>query len=189
MELTFDAETHTYRIDGRVVPSVTQILSAAGLTNFAGIDPAILAAAAQRGTFVHQSIEMFDADDLDFDELDPALKGYVAAYAKWKAEAMWVPQSHEQAVCDPVRGYAGTLDQVGLMGFVPYIIDIKSGDVYRSAGYQLAAYQACLPDGAKLKRAAVQLFNDEHYRIHKFDSRDDLKIFYAALTVVQAQAL
>lgn len=55
-ELTFDEEWHTYRVNGKIVPSVTRLLDDGSYTN---VDQEILKKACERGTLIHKEIEMY----------------------------------------------------------------------------------------------------------------------------------
>ena len=60
--LTFSPDTHTYRWCDNPVPSVTEIREAAGLgADYSMVDPELLAAAADRGTAVHELVAAMDA--------------------------------------------------------------------------------------------------------------------------------
>ena len=60
--LTFDEASHTYRIDGQVVPGVTSVLKP--LTDYSMVPPADLQAAADFGKAVHRACELDDLMDL-----------------------------------------------------------------------------------------------------------------------------
>ena len=53
-EATFNSDWHTYRINGVIVPSVTQLLSDG---SYDMVDPIILERAAKKGTLVHKEIQ------------------------------------------------------------------------------------------------------------------------------------
>ena len=59
-ELIFDEETHTYYYDGVKAISVTQILQRKFNKKYDGIDPDILKRAAERGSYYHQCVEMYE---------------------------------------------------------------------------------------------------------------------------------
>lgn len=56
-EFEFDEESHTYIIDGIIVPSITQIIKRITPDKYVGVDASVLARAAQRGTDIHKEIE------------------------------------------------------------------------------------------------------------------------------------
>jgi hypothetical protein len=68
--LEFDAATHTYRLDGELVPSVTTVLKSVGLVEYSHIPQDVLQAAAHRGTAVHYALELLDRGELDYESLD-----------------------------------------------------------------------------------------------------------------------
>lgn len=55
--LEYIDETHTYLVDGIIVPSITQILKIKFGNKYTGIDKDVLNKAAEKGTEVHESIE------------------------------------------------------------------------------------------------------------------------------------
>ncbi len=62
--LEYDDETHTYLIDGVIVPSVTQIIHEAFFKNmYDFVPPSVLEKAAERGTEVHSMIERYCKGD------------------------------------------------------------------------------------------------------------------------------
>lgn len=79
--LEFDSSSHTYRVGGVVVPSVTQILSP--LVDFSMVTPDVLAAKAAIGTAVHLACELYDMDDLIEYDLDPVLVPYFEGWKKF----------------------------------------------------------------------------------------------------------
>src|ERR1700675_985366 len=59
---------HIYRTDdGVIVPSVSQVLTLAGISDMSGIPQHVLDRARAIGTAVHQACEYLDQDDLDLD--------------------------------------------------------------------------------------------------------------------------
>ena len=58
-ELTFDPEKHIYRLDGFIIPSVTQVMKPLSDEKYKDVDQEVLDAAAKRGTAVHSACEFF----------------------------------------------------------------------------------------------------------------------------------
>jgi len=132
--LTFDPATHTYRLYGRVIPSVTQVLD--DLLPGWHADEWYL----QRGTAVHACAAMI-AQGIEF-ESDPAISGQVAACRQWFADVRPLVNYVERRVCSARHGYAGTLDMLAGIGAHLVVIDWKASAgpaaVYQLAGYALA---------------------------------------------------
>ena len=55
--LEYDDETHTYLVDGIIVPSVTQLLGRKFGHKYDDVDAGVLRKAAERGTMIHKAIE------------------------------------------------------------------------------------------------------------------------------------
>lgn len=57
--LEYDDETHTYIVDGLIVPSVTQILKVKFGNKYEYVKRDVLEAAAERGTAIHKAVENY----------------------------------------------------------------------------------------------------------------------------------
>lgn len=137
--LQFDAAAHRYTVNGKIVPSVTQIISAVGLYEFDYVSRQTLAIAAERGRIVHTYIEWYEQGMLDESSIDPDLIGYFEAWLAMK-DAGAVPANPtaiEQRVYSEKYQYAGTLD---LMYGDKWIHDHKTGIESPVHGLQLSAY-------------------------------------------------
>lgn len=142
MNLTFDEAAHKYQLDGRPIPSVTQIIKEAGLTgHYKGT------AARDRGTRIHTATEVYDTLGVI---MDTAEAPYVEAWAKFRTDNKVQIIASEQAVCNKEHWYAGTLDRIISLivaGFpITAILDIKSGTKADWHRFQLGAYALCWPD-------------------------------------------
>ena len=138
-ELLFNEERHQYTVNGVILPSVTQIISAVGLYEFDFVDAETLANAAERGRYVHMMIEYYEQGELDFDTIHPDLSGYFEAYLSMK-EAGLIPQKAdliEWRGYSEKNGYAGTLD---MMFGEDWIHDHKTGVKSPVHGLQLSGY-------------------------------------------------
>lgn len=181
--LTFDADTHTYRFKGDVVPSVTGILKP--LQDFSSVPAPVLEAASNFGTAVHLACELWDRGTLDEDALDPALEPYLDAW-KWFSldnDVKW--EMIEAQVYHPGLRYAGTLDRYGSVRDTKTVLDIKSSvGLYPAVGPQLAAYKAAIPlCPATATRMAVQLKADGTYVAKTYTDRTDWPLFASLVTV------
>jgi hypothetical protein len=190
VKIEFDHATHTYRVDGRVVPSVTQIIAAAGLVKGSEW---FTEESRWRGSNVHLACQYLDEGCLDRSALAPEYVPYVEAYERFKAETGFEPDLIEYSVCDMHGRFAGKLDRTGRIAALdgPVLIDIKTGAVQRTTELQTAAYAHCLSGGV-MHRWAVRLCpeNSPPYRITvypKWVFAADYQRFIAALTVYETQ--
>lgn len=183
--LNFDADTHTYRLDGVVIPSVTQILKEVGVVDFSGIDPHVLEKAADRGTYVHKCCELLFLNDLDIDAIDPESVGYVDAFLKFMKEQCGPDGFRilemEKIVFHRLLRYAGTLDILAERGKERWIIDIKTGSSQISYALQTAAYENCFSEPHK--RACLYLCPDGEYHLHPYTDCNDVRVFQSCVSL------
>lgn len=179
MALAFDPDTHTYRHDGVVMPSVTTVLGAAGFTDTRWFTDEH----RQRGRDVHLACKLRDDGDLDPASISPIVWPYLEAYETFLSvmQPEWLYVEHQ--VVDPIWQYAGTLDRAGFIYGVRWVVDIKTGEVPPTVGLQTAAYRRCLPEPHSWRRAALRLMDDWRFRWLPLDDVDDEKVFLAALMV------
>jgi hypothetical protein len=189
--LTFEPIKHEYKLDGRILPSVTTVLKGTGMIDFSMIPQNVLQAAAHRGTAVHQALHYWDDGELDESTLDPVIVPYVDAGKRFYSESRFEVAHVEQRVFDAVHGYAGTLDRTGTFpdGSMA-VVDWKTGILMPGHALQLAAYAACLEHPRRYRRIAVQLKDDGTYRINEYAMKDfetDYRMFLSALACWQWQ--
>jgi hypothetical protein len=185
MELEFEPEAHVYKVDGRVLPSVTGIISS--LQDFRYVAPDVLHAAAEFGTAVHKLCELHDQDNLDMRSVSPALLPYLDAWKRFLSETGAVVLEVEKQYHHKMMGYAGTLDRVLLIKKKKVVTDIKSvSRLSPAVGVQLAAYQNLLSANSAYvcnDRAAVQLRDDGTYRYQPYTDPTDWPVFVSLLTL------
>lgn len=189
---TFDEETHTYRLNGEIIPSVTQVL--ASLNDFSMIRPEVLQHAADRGTAVHRAVELFCADNLEEDSLCDEIKPYFAAFKQFYGEKQPKIISSEQLVCNTRKQYGGKMDLVIEMPDM-WLVDIKcTAQVSKTAGIQLVAYRHAYLEMNPVvqhmpKRATLWLQKTGKYQflVHPEEQADrDWELFKTLLNRIHA---
>lgn len=130
-QLRFDDVAHEYWLGDRRLPNVTSVLQAENFTpSHEWVDPWYL----ERGAAIHRATELYDKGVLDEGSVDPRIRGYVESYKKF----LHTPYAGiELRLCDPIAGYAGTLDRLTVDGV---LIDIKSGTAQAWHVFQLGGY-------------------------------------------------
>lgn len=182
--LTFDEAAHEYRIDGRRLPSVTQLL--APLVDYSMVPREALERAQALGTAVHKMTELHDNDDLDEDSLSDELKPYLAGWIKFRTECQFKPVTIEHRMAHPTLGYAGTSDRTGVIKGRLAVVDIKKMFVLGPhIGPQLAAYERLhQAEGLQvLDRFALGLRADGTYRLQHYTDPLDWQCFLSHLTI------
>lgn len=182
-EFNFDEATHTYTLNGRRLPSVTQLLAPIGM-DFSMVPADVLEAKRQLGTAVHQACELDDDDDLDEDSLPDALRPYLAAWRKFKADTGALVLDNERKLFHASLGFAGTLDRRVTMRGDLWLLDLKtSAEPHASYGVQLAGYEVLLQHSEPHRRGTVHLRDDGTYRLHEFNNPNDAACFRALLSL------
>lgn len=143
--MIFDPDLHEYREDdGTPIPSVTQVLKAAGVID----DRWYTAEARDKGSAVHKLCERYAQGERQ-DRHGRALADlpYVNAFARWVADYCVWAIATECRVYHKVNGkaYAGTFDLLAEIEGRRELIDIKSGVPARWHVVQLAAYAMAQP--------------------------------------------
>jgi hypothetical protein len=189
VDLVFEEEPHRYSVQGKPVPSVTQVISKAGLgPDFFLVPPEVLALAKQRGVAVHKACELLIQKKLKESTVDPRIQGYVSAYREFLKTLAPKLIACEKMMSADIRhqgqryAVAGRLDLYCWIHGERWVIDIKTGPA--QAGLQTAAYAMILSEwslaatpNAPLvikKRATLRLDRKGTYKlIPHNDLRDD----------------
>ena len=183
--LSFNEATHEYRLDGVVVPSVTQII--APLSDHSGIPEWILRRKQAIGKAVHKVCELHDNGKLDEASVHPDIAGYFDAYKAFLRDTCALVLQNEQPVYSYGHKFAGTLDRIYEMPMdrhkcwntddrvlcdLKTVVDLKPATGPQTAGYLLASNIA-LDTGPPIHRCALQLKPTGQYHIQMYtDSRD-----------------
>lgn len=186
--ITLDKEKHIYTVDGKVVPGVSEVLSAAGMIDLWGIPVFALEAARKLGTAAHLACEYYDDKILKKSTLDIFLRPYLDGWIKFKADhCIEILEGIEVKGYSRKWGFAGTLDRVAAIKGKLILIDIKTSAVlHPTVGPQLAAYKIIWeennPDQRINQRWAVQLTPGD-YKINCCKDNYDESVFISALQV------
>lgn len=128
----YDDQTHTYSMDGRIVPSVTQVLN-----DVIGVPYQASDWHLERGRAVHACAAMIARGEAF--EHDARISGQVDACRRFLAFTSAPVIEVETPHFSKPHGFAGTADLVLSIGGRPTIIDYKASAT-PLLKYQLAAY-------------------------------------------------
>jgi len=185
--LTFDAEKHEYKFDGKVIPSVTQIMEYSKLVDLEWVSKELLEEKGDLGTKVHKATELYDQNILDIDDLHPVLRNYLNGWIKFKKDYDFQIKEIEQIYYHPKYSFAGTLDRVGIAQSVKTLVDIKSGTKQKVHEIQTAAYKLLYdlgrPKKEMIKKRLIVYLSETGYKVEPNNGLYDDKIFLAALTI------
>jgi hypothetical protein len=202
--LDFEPQTHTYRVDGIVVPSVTQLLDDAGLTpDYKFISRDVLAHARARGLHVDACCDLLDEGDLDWSSVHPEAVPYVEGWARFCADYSYEPAAGQVPLYHPQYGYAGTADSIGTLNGSWVVVERKAtmrmAPTYglQTAGYAQPGLWVAPPGGGPLSPAAwpaparlgVQLKRDGTYAVVPYEDAEDLAAFLGVVALYRWRAL
>jgi len=201
--IVFNEEDHSYLVDGRPVPSVTQVLREMGLygDRFDYLDESY----RLFGTAVHKACALYldglrrgiDPDGwgrLDQEATDPRVLEYVDQFRQAVHALNFQPQLIETPVCY-AGVVAGTLDAWGDSIYGEILIDIKASMAKMPAySLQTAAYELCLEStyaDTEEKRCLARMciyLSGQKFSIDHHQGRGDRILFLEALSLYQWKA-
>lgn len=191
--LVYDDDAHTYTLDGRVIPSVTQILKQ--VVDFSMVPPDILERKCAIGSALHMAIALDHADDLDYDSLDASVLPYFEAWRKFVADmgTALVIHAAEVPMASKKWNYGCTPDLWGRIGHDLVCIELKStAAIHPAVGLQTAAQVEALIENKAfgpqdmprvVRRFALQLKPDGKYTPKEFTAKGDFGVFIALRSV------
>jgi hypothetical protein len=187
--LVFNEQLHQYKLDGIVIPGVTEILTTAGLINFDFVSPDVLEYSADLGKKVHSTTELYDRQDLDVTTLHPTLISYLESWIKFKKAYNFIPYGIETQYFHPVYKFAGRLDRVGYIDAGGYmaLVDIKSGVKAKHHEIQTAGYKILYDYGKKraeqIKRRFCVYLSEDDYKVEEHKNNNDMNVFLSCLSI------
>lgn len=185
--LTFEPETHTYRLDGAEIPGVTTIMAPLSGVKYGGVSRTVLDRAAARGTTVHNTLEnwiKFGIEDCP-PEQEPCFSAFLEWWEKNSPEVL----GSEVRLYHRYLQYAGTADLVANIGGVLTLVDFKTTSTVSDmlCGVQLEAYsQALRSHGLNVEdKRILQLRKDGTYAERIYPVMDPVrwKVFGSLKTV------
>lgn len=122
-QVEFDEINHIYYVDGKEVPSVSQICKLDNPSMYQGIDKQVLNMAAQKGVNLHKIIENYEQHGI-IQKGSIELQNYIQIKKKYQinqkhSERMVLIELDGKVVC------AGRFDLLGDIGGIPALIDFK----------------------------------------------------------------
>jgi hypothetical protein len=200
-DLKFYPKTHQYIFKqgsaSLQLPSVTQLIRFISSEFYSQIDPVTLAKAADRGTRVHEAIDLIDQGI--WTPIEDDIDGYIQAYQRWKDDFQPEIIATEWRCYHRTMLYAGTADKIVKLpkqGEGMTIVDIKTSAAYIPflVDVQLAGYASMIESWPGMKVGStwgLHLKPDGIYSFHRTQSLTQAKTYfnmcYALHNAVQLQ--
>ena len=177
-EFTFDPAKHEYRLGGRLLPSVGQVLKGMGLIHEGSEE------AMRRGKAIHTAIALLARGRLDWSTVSDAILPYLTAYETFAGHAKFRPSRIEEPMYHMVYDFAGTPDLIGMVGDELWIVEVKSGQKEAWHELQTGAYLLLVESGRKefIKRVGLYLDKFGNYSLWPHTNYYDGQTFLAFLT-------
>ncbi len=182
---TFNESTHTYTLDGKRLPSVTQCIAAKHPLWFTP-DPWY----AERGTAVHKACSLYVARTLDIETVDPEVKPYLDSFEKFLQQCFFASMKTDLLVWSEKHWYAGTLDLLPLTAKRGHwLVDLKTENVPSTVGMQLAGYAEALKEShgiVGVRRFSLCLRKDKPFQLKEYSDPADLQKFLQCVQMEKA---
>lgn len=178
--LVFDAERHAYLLDGREIPSVTQILAAEGIIQGQWYTEE----GRTRGEHVHLALRYHDEGRLDEATVSDEIRPYLDAWKRFLADTGFIALEIERPFVHAALRYAGTPDRTGWMDGdrTLSVLDIKTGSPEPWHALQTAAYAVGLGKRTA-RRWSVYLRPNGAYRLVQHRHLDDINAWLGLVSV------
>lgn len=178
----FDAATHTYRVNGVVKKSVTQILAASGLFDMEFFKES----GRDRGRRVHKGCALIDAKQLDWSTVEEEDIPRLQAYERFVLDTGFKASGFEQPLYSKLLDVCCTPDVWGELNGYGSVIERKTGaarELYErlQTVVQYQALRENFPELKLSKRFALYL-SDDGYKLsapmlnHTKDMHDFLAV-------------
>lgn len=181
----FNEDLHEYRIEGRKVPSVSEIISGIGLNDFSHVQPDVLLAKQKIGTAVHHLSHLYDSNNLAkcSEDLMPWLESYKQFRSKFPMSLM----ISEVRLASKKYKFAGRLDRVFIIeNRKGILVDLKTGDKNKSHNLQKAGYKILVEENypIKLKELWTYYIKPGGFSESDIDKKIDISDDYAFLSAL-----
>lgn len=191
--LKFCPESHVYELGGVKIPSLSEILTQAGVSDYSNVSEEILRKSAAFGKAVHLACQYFDRGSLDESTLDCNLKPYLTGWINFCEDFKCEWLVIEEPMCSKKLMYGTTPDRIGCVKGRISGVEIKAtAKLMASTAIQTAAhamaYNETAPRGMKiLDRYGVLLLpdgvNERNYKMEKYKKKSDESVFRSALNI------
>lgn len=174
--LEFEEISHTYKLEGVVIPSVSRIMEILRKEYYGGISERTLEKAANKGSIVHNGIENWIKYDID--DIPAEHRGYFNGFLEWWDERKPTVIASELKVFHKLLRYGGTLDLLCYIDGKLVLIDYKSTWNLSEmlCRVQLQAYEEALAShGIRVdEKRILHLKRDGKWKDPVFEAKDGI---------------
>ena len=113
--IEFDEASHLYKVNGLLVPSVSQVISDNFYSNFDNVNKTVMDRACSFGKAFHSATQYLDEERLDLNSIDKGLAPYLVNYEKFKKEYIKEYVVIEKMFYSKKLNVCGRIDRVAVM--------------------------------------------------------------------------
>lgn len=183
-QIEFNEELHQYKVNDKIIPSVTEIMRFITDRKYETVSYSILDNAKEKGTEVHFACEVYNKTG--YVGISDEYKGYIEAYMKWIKDYNIDRTKIESEVKTYCKGlnYAGTIDMIYDKNT---LIDIKTcSNIYsNTTAVQTSAYKYSINNQDKSYKIEdtyiLWLSNNGNYKYVKL--KDEFNVFLSCLNL------
>lgn len=181
-KFSYDDKEHIYHLNGKIIPSCTQILREEGISNYDFCDESDL----MFGKAGHKITELWDKCNLDIETVDEMLYPYLLGYQKFLKDfkVSVLPEWIEKPAYSLKFEYGVTPDRVAMVNGKLSVYEIKfSSSLSKSTAIQTAAQKIAVEEQSKLKikqRIGLRLAPNS-YDISFYNKPTDERVFLSAV--------
>ena len=184
-DFSFNKETHIYRLNNKIIPSVTQVLQAEGITDYSYADESD----REWGQAGHKITELWDRGVLDkrtvSKPLIPCLEAWKKFLSDFKVKVIldWI----ERPICSHRYRYGVTPDRLCLIDGIYTLVELKfASGIQKGTRIQLAAQKIAVTEYLKtqrIRRWALQITKEGKGIPHFFNNKADESIWISAINL------
>lgn len=190
-ELQFEERKHKYLLNGIEIPSMTTIMEPLKDKVYGTVDPELIAAAARKGTVVHNAIENYLK--YDFVDCPKEQEGYLDAFHEWLMKYEPTVEAVEARVYHKILRYAGTCDLICQINGARTLVDYKTSYTVQPMlhSVQLEGYaRAWDSHGVQIDdRIILHLKKDGKYSVYHYPASAEHYSVVSALMTLHSYQL
>lgn len=159
--LEFNKELHQYKVNGVILPSVSEVMTPLSVSKYSSIPPYVLEKARERGIGVHQAID----DYITFGVVNDDYRPYVEQFKLFLERSKLSILANEIILTNGI--YCGTVDLVMVDDDLKvYLVDIKATSTIQNEllSVQLCAYKELIEQKVQLSGCFVLWLKENKYQ-------------------------
>lgn len=184
--IEFNEDRHEYSLRGLRLPSVTQVISSLGISDYSSCLPSVLENAMRYGKYLHKATDLSDRKILDITSIDPGIMQDLSAWEKFKKDEEIEILASELKVHSAKYYYCGTIDKVVLWKGIVAIFDLKTTvELSASNHMQLDGYFTAFNEEYKPRATKKYIIHLKDGECRPIDSNDPIHrgIFTTAINL------